>query len=159
MKVIDEQLLNETTEKARQSPRLRMNYNFHDNLDNPLNRLINAMEPGTYLRPHRHLNPDKDESFLILRGRIALFTFDDNGTIIECLVLDPKEGVYGADIKAGVWHGLIVLEPNTVLYEAKYGPFAPLSPENFAPWSPEPENVEAVKEYIRLLYEQSEKWH
>jgi cupin fold WbuC family metalloprotein len=153
MKVINEQLLNDITEKARQSPRLRMNYNFHDQLDDPLNRLVNAMEPGTYLRPHRHLNPDKDESFLILRGSIALFTFDDEGTITEHLVLDPKAGVYGADIKAGVWHGLIVLEPDTVLYEAKHGPFAPLSPENFAPWSPEPENTEEVKEYIRLLSE------
>jgi cupin fold WbuC family metalloprotein len=151
MKVINEQLLDETTEKARQSPRLRMNYNFHDRLDDPLNRLINAMEPGTYLRPHRHLNPDKDESFLILRGSIALFIFDDEGNSTESLLLDPKAGVYGADIKAGVWHGLLVLESNTVLYEAKHGPFAPLSPENVAPWSPEPEDTEEVEKYIRQL--------
>jgi cupin fold WbuC family metalloprotein len=151
MKIINEQLLNETTEKARQSPRLRMNYNFHDRLDDPLNRLINAMEPGAYIRPHRHLNPDKDESFLILRGSIELFTFDDEGNITEYLLLDPKAGVYGADIKAGVWHGLVILEPNTVLYEAKHGPFAPLSPENLAPWSPEPEDTEEVAKYIRRL--------
>ncbi|MDR1402545.1 MAG: WbuC family cupin fold metalloprotein [Tannerellaceae bacterium] len=153
MKIINEQLLNETTEKAKQSPRLRMNYNFHDRLDDPLNRLINAMEPDTYLRPHRHLNPDKDESFLILRGRIALFIFDNKGNIAEYLILDPKKGVYGADIKAGVWHGLVVLEANTVLYEAKHGPFAPLSPDNFAPWSPEPEDAEEVKKYIKWLAE------
>lgn len=151
MKVINEQLLNEITEKAKQSPRLRMNYNCHDQLDDPLNRLINAMEPGTYLRPHRHLNPDKDESFLILRGKIALFTFDDKGNIEERLILNPQEGIYGADIKAGVWHGLVVLEPGTALYEAKCGPFAPLSPENFASWSPEPENTEEVKAYIEFL--------
>ena len=52
MKIINEQLLDETQAKALQSPRLRMNYNFHERLDDPINRLLNAMEPGTYLRPH-----------------------------------------------------------------------------------------------------------
>ena len=70
MKIINEQLLDETQAKALQSPRLRMNYNFHERLDDPINRLLNAMEPGTYLRPHRHLNPAKDEIFLLLRGKV-----------------------------------------------------------------------------------------
>lgn len=79
MKIINEALLNETTGRAKQSPRLRMNYNFHEHLDDPVNRLLNALEPGTYLRPHRHLNPKKDEIFLLLRGRIAVFLFDNKG--------------------------------------------------------------------------------
>ena len=58
MKIINEQLLDETTARAKQSPRLRMNYNFHEELDDPVNRLLNAMEPGTYIRPHRHLKPN-----------------------------------------------------------------------------------------------------
>ncbi|MDR1879866.1 MAG: WbuC family cupin fold metalloprotein [Tannerellaceae bacterium] len=153
MKIIDTTLLDETTAKARQSPRLRMNYNFHEDTNEPLNRLINAMEPGTYLRPHRHLNPDKDESFLILRGKVVIFIFDDHGAVTERLTLDPQNGVYGADIKAGVWHGLAVLEHGTVLYEAKSGPFAPLAAENFAPWSPAPEDTAAVERYMtRLLH-------
>ncbi len=151
MKIIDQTLLDEVTEQAKKSPRRRMNYNFHDELDDPINRLINAMEPDTYLRPHRHLNPDKDESFLILRGKAALFIFDNYGTITNQLILDPLAGVYGTDIKAGVWHGLLVLESGTVLYEAKAGPFAPLSPDNFAGWSPEPENKEEVKKYLLQL--------
>ena len=73
MKIINEQLLDETQAKALQSPRLRMNYNFHERLDDPINRLLNAMEPGTYLRPHRHLNPAKDEIFLLLRGNYSSF--------------------------------------------------------------------------------------
>ena len=67
MKIIDKQLLDKTNEQAKQSPRLRMNYNFHERLDDPVNRLLNAMEPGSYIRPHRHLDPDKDEIFLLLR--------------------------------------------------------------------------------------------
>lgn len=151
MKVINDQLLNETIGKAKQSPRLRMNYNFHEKLDDPINRLLNAMEPGTYLRPHRHLNPDKDEVFLLLRGKVAVFIFDEEGNITEKLVLDPKAGVYGAEIKAGVWHGLLVLESGSVIYEVKQGPFAPLSPENFAPWSPEPEDTEGVERFLDEL--------
>lgn len=151
MKVINEQLLNETAERAKQSPRLRMNYNFHEELDDPINRLINAMETGTYLRPHRHLNPDKDEVFLLLRGKVAVFIFDEKGNITEKLVLDPKAGVYGAEIKAGTWHGLLVLESGSVIYEVKQGPFAPLSPENFAPWSPEPEDTERVRQFLEEL--------
>lgn len=151
MKIINEALLNETTRRAKQSPRLRMNYNFHERLDDPVNRLLNALEPGTYLRPHRHLNPKKDEIFLLLRGRIAVFLFDNKGGITETQILDPKEGVYGAEIKAGTWHGLLVLESGSVIYEIKEGPFAPLAPENFAPWSPAPEDTKGVEKYMELL--------
>jgi cupin fold WbuC family metalloprotein len=151
MKLIDKKLLDETTQKAKQSPRLRMNYNFHESLDDPLNRLINAMEPDTYLRPHRHKNPDKNEIFLLLRGKAALFLFDDNGTVTEKVILDPSNGVYGGEIPADVWHTLIVLESGSVVYEIKQGPFVPLSPENMAPWSPAAEETDEVKRYIDKL--------
>jgi len=154
MKIITEKLLNATTIQAKQSPRLRMNHNFHEELNDPLNRLINALEPGTYLRPHRHLNPEKDEAYILLRGKVAVFIFDDEGTIIQKTILDPANGVYGGDIKAGVWHGLIVLESGSVIYEAKEGPYAPLTEENFAPWSPAPENLEEVEKYMAYLKSQ-----
>ena len=109
MKIINEALLDETTGRAKQSPRLRMNYNFHEHLDDPVNRLLNALEPGTYLRPHRHLNPKKDEIFLLLRGRIAVFLFDNKGEITQTQILDPKEGVYGAKIYGVIRKGYITL--------------------------------------------------
>ena len=151
MKIIDKQLLDKTSEQAKQSPRLRMNYNFHERLDDPVNRLLNAMEPGSYIRPHRHLDPDKDEIFLLLRGKAVVFTFDDEGNIKEKFLLDPMAGSYGAEIKPGVWHCLLVLERDTVVYEVKPGPFAPLDPNNMAPWSPEPNDEKGVKEYMNYL--------
>lgn len=151
MKLIDEKLLNETTEKAKQSPRLRMNYNFHESLDDPINRLINAMEPDTYLRPHRHKNPDKNEVFLMLRGKAALFLFDDEGNISEIVVLDPKTGIYGGEISCDTWHTLVVLESGSVIYEIKQGPFVPLSPENMAPWSPPVEDTENARIFMNKL--------
>jgi cupin fold WbuC family metalloprotein len=151
MKLIDKKLLDETTEKAKQSPRLRMNYNFHESLDDPLNRLINAMEPDTYLRPHRHKNPDKNEIFLLLRGKAALFLFDNEGNVTEKIILDPSAGIYGGEIPPEVWHTLIVLESGSVVYEIKQGPFAPLSPENMAPWSPAAEDTQEAKKYMDQL--------
>lgn len=151
MKIIDKQLLDKTSEQAKQSPRLRMNYNFHERLDDPVNRLLNAMEPDTYIRPHRHLNPEKDEIFLLLRGKAVVFIFDDQGNITEKVLLDPLASSYGAEIKPGIWHCLLVLEPDTVVYEVKPGPFAPLHPENMASWSPEPDDKKGVKEYMTYL--------
>lgn len=151
MKLIDKKLLDETTERAKQSPRLRMNYNFHESLDDPINRLINAIEPDTYLRPHRHKNPDKNEVFLMLRGRAALFLFDDNGNITEQVILDPNAGVYGGEIPYNVWHTLIVLDSGSVVYEVKQGPFTPLSPDNMAPWSPTVEDTENVRLFMDKL--------
>ena len=148
MKIISEKLLNETTQKAKNSPRRRMNYNFHENESDILNRLLNAMEPDTYLPPHRHKNPDKEEVFLVLRGSAAFFTFDDKGNVTSSTVVSPDKGVYGLDIEKGVWHSLIVLEKNTVVYEIKQGPYAPLQPENFAPWAPSPDsNIKEIAKY------------
>ena len=42
MKIINEQLLNEVSAKAKESPRLRMNYNFHQSLDDLCHRLSDA---------------------------------------------------------------------------------------------------------------------
>ena len=151
MKIIDKQLLDETTARAKASPRLRMNYNFHETLDDPINRLLNALEPDTYLRPHRHCNPDKNEIFLLLRGKVAVFLFDDDGHVTETLLLNPINGCYGAEIPAGVWHGLLVLESGSVIYEIKEGPFAPLTPENMAPWAPAAEDTKGVEEYMSFL--------
>lgn len=151
MKIIDKQLLDSTTDRARQSPRLRMNYNFHEQLDDPINRLLNAMEPGSYIRPHRHLNPDKEEIFLLLRGKAMLFLFDNDGNITGKLLIDPLAGSYGAEIEPGVWHCLLVMVPGTVVYEIKTGPFAPLHPDNMAPWSPEPDDEKGIKEYLTYL--------
>lgn len=151
MKIIDKQLLDRTSEAAKKSPRLRMNHNFHEHTDDILNRLINAIEPDSYVRPHRHQNPDKEEIFFLLRGKAAFFLFDDEGNITDKLILSPDEGVYGAEIAPGIWHSLLVLEPDTVVYETKRGPYAPLSPDNFAPWSPSVEEADAAKEYMEYL--------
>lgn len=121
--VIDKELLDKVSEQARVSPRLRMNYNFHQSLDEKCHRFLNAVEPGTQVEIHRH--PAKDETFVLLRGRVEVRTYNDNGSIIESVELCPSEGKYGVNIPKGVWHNLVAIEPNSVFFECKEGPYSP----------------------------------
>jgi cupin fold WbuC family metalloprotein len=157
MKLITEALLDTTSQKAKQSDRKRMNYNFHPNESDVLNRLLNALEPQTYIPPHRHKNPDKEEIFLVLRGSLAFFTFDEDGTVLSSTLVSPQKGVYGMEIDACVWHSLVVLEENTIVYEIKEGPYAPLQAENFAPWAPAIDNARGIEKYNQELLGHIEK--
>lgn len=121
--VIDKNLLDKVSEQAKVSPRLRMNYNFHQSLDEKCHRFLNAVEPGTLVEIHRH--PSKDETFVLLRGRVEVRTYNDNGSIIESVELCPSEGKYGVNIPKGVWHNLVAIEPNSVFFECKEGPYSP----------------------------------
>jgi len=121
--VIDQNLLDKVSEQAKESPRLRMNYNFHQSLEDKCHRFLNAVEPGTVVPIHRH--PTKDESFVILRGKVRVTTHNDDGSIIEDVVLSQESGNYGVDIPMGVWHKLESLEAGSVVFECKEGPFVP----------------------------------
>ena len=123
MKLIDKQLLDNVSRQAQKSDRLRMNYNFHHSLDDKCHRFLNAVEPGTKVEIHRH--PTKDESFVLLRGRVRVNTYNDDGTVLESIVLCPEEGFYGVDIPKGVWHNVESLESGSVFFECKEGPFVP----------------------------------
>ena len=123
MKVIDKELLDSVSEQAKESPRLRMNFNFHQSLEDKCHRFLNAVEPGTVVPIHRH--PTKDESFVLLRGKVRVTTHNDDGTIKESVVLNPNEGLYGVDIPKGVWHKVESLESGSVFFECKEGPFVP----------------------------------
>ena len=121
--IIDKKLLDEVSNQAKASPRLRMNYNFHHSLDEKCHRFLNAVEPDTEVPIHKH--PTKDESFVLLRGRVRVNTYNDDGTVLESVVLCPEEGFYGVDIPKGVWHNVESLESGSVFFECKEGPFVP----------------------------------
>ena len=123
MKIIDKSLLDKVSADAKKSLRLRMNYNFHQSLEDKCHRFLNAVEPGTVVEIHRH--PTKDESFVLLRGKVKVTIHNDDGSIKESVVLNPKEGLYGVDIPKGVWHKVESLESGSVFFECKEGPFVP----------------------------------
>ena len=122
MKLIDEQLLDEIQTKAKDSSRLRMNYNFHQSLDEKCHRFLNSLEPGTIVPIHHH--PTKDETFIILRGKVKVSTYNSEGDVLEDVILCHEEGRYGVDIPKDVWHALECIESATI-FEVKEGPFVP----------------------------------
>ncbi len=153
LKIISQKSLSELSQKAIQSPRRRLNFNFHDDLADPINRMLNAFEPGTYIQPHKHENPDKREVFIVLRGRLIVAFFNDSGHPTEFILLDPLKGNHAVEIPAGAWHTLISLESGSVVYEVKDGPYIPLSDKNFAAWAPREGDPECG-EYLAWLTEQ-----
>ena len=120
--VIDNKVLDELSTKAKASPRLRMNLNFHESLEDKCHRFLNAVEPGADIPIHRH--PEKEESFVILRGKIRVTTYNDDGTLAESVILSQEDGCYGVNIPKNVWHTLEAMEPS-MLFECKEGPFVP----------------------------------
>lgn len=82
---ITKALLDDLTSRAKASPRLRMNHNFHLSLDDKCHRMLNAVEPGANIPIHRH--PTKNESFVVLRGKVRSTTYNDDGSIIESVAL------------------------------------------------------------------------
>ena len=121
--IIDKALLDAISEKARLSSRMRMNYNFHQSLGDKCHRFLNAVEPGTVVPIHRH--PTKDETFVLLRGRVRFTTHNDDGSIKEDIILCPEEGNFGVNISKGVWHKVESLASGSCFFECKEGPFVP----------------------------------
>ena len=155
LKIVSEKLLNELSQMAISSPRRRVNHNFHDDLADPINRMLNAFEPGTYLQPHKHENPDKREVFIVLRGSLVVVFFDNSGTPTDFVLLDRDKGNYAVEIPVGAWHSLFALESGSVVYEVKDGPYLPLSDKNFASWAPkegDPECGVYLEQLTNLYY-------
>ena len=136
IRLIDTVLLDAVSAEARASPRRRKNRNFHGHDDDPAHRLLNAIEPGSYVAPHCHLDALKDETMVVLRGRMGLVLFDDAGAVVRSVVLGPGGGALGVDIAHGTWHSVLALESGTVFLEAKGGPYRPLRHEERAAWAP-----------------------
>jgi cupin fold WbuC family metalloprotein len=154
MKVFSTDYLNELTAQAQSSPRMRQHRNIHESYADPCQRLFNAVEPGSYIRPHRHAADPRDELLIAVRGLMVLVTFYDQGMVtgVVRFGVDRKgEGLtVGAEVPANTWHTVIALEPGCVLLEVKAGPFDPNQPKDLAAWAPD-ECGPNAKQYLEKL--------
>ena len=153
LKIITNELLTDLSQKAALLPRNRLNFNFHEELVDPINRMLNAFEPSTYIQPHKHEDPDKREVFIILRGSLVVAIFDNSGNPQEFILLNHLHGNHGIEIPAGTWHTVFSLESGTVAYEIKDGPYIQISDKNFATWAPKEGHPDCA-EYLLKLTEQ-----
>lgn len=124
--IIDKYILYELTEKAKESPRLRMNLDMRTTPEDQSQRMLNAIEPGSVVPIHRHRNTS--ETVVCVRGHLEEYIYDDNGVITETIDMVP--GGVVLNIPAGQWHSLKSLESGTVLLEVKDGAYEPLKDED-----------------------------
>ena len=153
-RLITEELIDGLIRKSAESPRKRVSFNLHRSFDDLVQRVINALQPGTYVRPHRHITMQKTESFVALRGSVGAILFDDAGNIVSSHRLEVGKGTAGIDFEPNQWHTLVALEPGTVCFEVKTGPYRVNTDKDFALWAPEegsPECDEIVNKWTALF--------
>ena len=121
--VIDKKVLDELTEKAKASPRLRCNLDLRNSSEDQSQRMLNALEPGTVMPIHRHKG--SSETCVCIRGHFEEYFYDENGKLTETINMEPGGTVL--NIEKGQWHSLRCLESGTILFEAKDGAYEPLS--------------------------------
>ena len=126
--VLTAEILDALSAKAKTNERLRMNYDLRTSPDDQSQRMLNAMEPGTVLPIHRHTTTC--ETIVMMRGSIKEMFYDDKGNLTESVVLKAGTEPSAMNIPKGVWHNLECLEPGTILFEAKDGPFEPRREED-----------------------------
>ena len=132
---LDQTLFGTLAEQAAASPRQRQHHNFHQ-MEEPCHRMAVGLQPDTYIPPHRHLSADKAEALLVLKGRLGLLIFNDSGEVLDKRVLEAGGACIGVDLPPGVFHALVVLEADSILFECKAGPYKPVDEGEQASWAP-----------------------
>lgn len=139
VQLLDEAVFAAAVARARAAPRRRTNHDLHAGPDDNPHRFLNVLVRGTYVPPHRHVTPPKSETFVVLRGEITAFVFDDAGAIVRAERLgDPVQRVLPCviDVGAGLWHSIVARSDEAVCFEVKPGPWDPATDKDFAPWAP-----------------------
>ena len=124
--IIDQKILDELTTQAKASSRLRQAYDLRNTPEEESQRMFNAIEPGTEIPIHRHLN--SSETVLCVRGHFEELLYDEEGNLEQ--VIDMVPGGNIVNVEAGKWHNLRSMESGTVLFEAKHGKWEPMRPED-----------------------------
>jgi len=149
LRPIDERALAAARRVAADSPRRRGLVRYHEHRES-LQRMVHAIEPHSYVRPHKHEDPDKTEVFVALTGAAVVCRFDDAGELVEHVELRAGGPCHGVEIPPRAWHALLALESGTVLFEIVEGAYDPASHKHFAPWAPAEDGVEAGRFLARL---------
>ena len=150
---LDQALFGELAEQAAASPRQRQHHNFHQ-MEEPCHRMAVGLQPDTYIPPHRHLSADKAEALLVLKGRLGVLIFNEAGEVLDKRVLEAGGTCVGVDLPPEVFHALVVLETDSILFECKAGPYKPVGEGEQASWAPregEP-GVAAYQAWMRAQF-------
>ncbi len=148
MKLITSRMVDEWIARAGETKRLRTNYNIHESLSDPVQRLFIAAGRSSYFRPHKHIS--QGEFAIVIRGLFDVLFFDDEGVLTSRISAGPGVDIFAMEIPAGIYHTWIPMAEQSVFFEVKEGPYDPATSLVFAPWSPE-EGAAAVAEFQSKL--------
>ena len=149
---ISAEIIDHAIEVSRKSPRRRVMLPFHKSNKDPIHRMLNAIQPGSYTQPHRHINPPKAEAVIVIRGSGASIIFNESGDILDVIFLSAGSDFIGVDFEPGVFHSFLALEKDTVLFEAKRGPYDRRTDKDTAAWAPA-EGSDEASAYMKFLYD------
>lgn len=156
MKIFSSQYFDELLNTAARSQRLRAHANVHHSYADQCQKLFNAIKIESYIRPHRHSLDPKEECLIAVRGLFGLIEFSEYGDIESTTLFGSEKYsqqlsiASGVELAAGVWHTVVSLVENSILFEVKSGPFDPALAKEFAPWAPE-EDSEYAQGYLYAL--------
>jgi len=150
-------MLAELIQLSRQSPRMRMIQCIHKGDEAKVHRMFNCLQPGTYITPHRHMDPAKSETVLLISGSMLYVEFTEEGEVQNQQLVQPGTEVFGLDIAPHVYHTFVALKPDTIMFEIKDGPFAPTSDKDIPQWAPGEGTEEANTFLLNLLKELAER--
>ena len=154
--IINNNLIQKVIDSSRISPRKRIILPFHKLPSDKLHRMLNALQPSSYVQPHRHLDPPKAESIIVLKGAIIYVEFNNTGEIENFYQLSSESFNIGIDIEPGIFHTFFAVAEDTILFEVKSGPYEQGSDKDFASWAPT-EGSESAIEYLSNLYKLTTK--
>ena len=126
--LINKELLDSLTDRAKASPRLRMNLDLRNSSSDKSQRMLNAIEPGSLMPIHRHRS--SSETVVVLRGHLREDFYSDSGELIRSVDLSPNGETVGISIPIGAWHTITSLESGSVILETKNGPYEPIGEED-----------------------------
>ena len=157
IKIFSNSFLEDLRRESGLSLRKRKNHNLHFDYVDSCQRLFNAIEMDSYIRPHRHSLDPKHECLLALSGLFCLYIFDDTGKILrvtkfgsDLYRITDKNCAAGVEIPPNCWHTVVALSQSAILFEVKAGPFIPSYAKEFASWAPE-EGASNSLDYLKSL--------
>ncbi|MER2493632.1 WbuC family cupin fold metalloprotein [Catenovulum sediminis] len=150
IKQIDNNLIQALAQQARDSERRRSNFNLHTDYNSPVQRLFICMQPDSYVCPHKHVENNKWEFFMVVKGRLLFVLYNDSGCIVDKIMLGPDEEVVSLEIPPNTWHSTVALHEDTVFFEVKEGPYQQITDKGFAHWAPKEGEAEC-QDYIQWL--------
>jgi len=146
-------MVGELLAMSRQSPRKRMIQCLHKTQDAGVHKMFNALQPGTYVTPHRHMHPEKTETIIVVSGSMLFVQFTEDGTLDTHTLLQPGTEVFGVDVAPHIYHTFIALKQDTLIFEVKDGPYEHDTDKDIPAWAPK-EGTEEAEPYLLELLKQ-----